>query len=409
MTFLPRIDKSKSIVIVSEFFYPNKTGSSKVLTELAEDLVSYGMEVSVVTSRNIYNEEKRKLLTNDNYKGINISRIWTSNFNKNSSIGRIINYFSFTLSVLFNLLFSKSKEHVLFVSNPPTVPVVGYFINLLKKQEYSYLIHDLYPDIAVAMGVVNKDSVFVKMFNLINDLAFKKVKNVIVLGFDMKEKILNKGVSENRIKIITNWADKTKIKPVKKENSFSKRENLSDKFVILYTGNMGKFHQLEIIVDAAEKLKGNNNIAFVFVGEGYKKDILMELAKEKQLNNVFFYPYQSNEDYEKVLATGDLMITSLEKGVEGTAVPSKTYSYLAAGKPIVGIMSKDSEIGSLIIKNNLGITIDDNNSGELVDFIIKLSNNEHLSTEIKNNVIQLFDQNYQRNIVTKKYYDLFNE
>jgi glycosyltransferase involved in cell wall biosynthesis len=400
-------ETKKRIVIVSEFFYPNKTGSSKVLTELAEDLSSYGMDVEVVTSRKIYNEENQELSKTEDYKGIKINRVWTSKFNKDSSVGRILNYFIFSLSVFFSLLFKGKSDQILFVSNPPTVPVAGYFLNLLKGQKYSYLIHDLYPDIAVAMGIVNKTSFFVKIFDCINSLIFKRVEKVIVLGNDMKKRILDKGVPEETISIITNWADISKIKPVQKINEFSIREGLSEKFVVLYTGNMGKFHQLEVLVDAAELLKEERDIVFVFVGEGFKKGILQGLVKEKHLSNVRFYSYQPDEIYQEVLATGDLLVTSLEKGVEGTAVPSKTYSYLAGGKPILGIMNDSSEIGSMIIKYNLGINMGEGNAKKIAAYILEISQDKNKINEIQNNVKTLFKNQFQRHIVTRKYFDLF--
>lgn len=397
----------KRIVIVSEFFYPNKTGSSKVLTELAEDLDTYGMDVEVVTSRNVYNEEQKTLSKFEVYKGIKVFRVWTSKFNKDSSIGRIINYFIFSLSVFVKLILKKKSDHILFVSNPPTVPVVGYFLNLFRGQKYSYLIHDLYPDIAVAMGVVNKTSFFVKVFDFINKLIFRRVEKIIVLGTDMKQRILDKGVPEGNISIITNWADVSKIKPVTKVNNFSLREGIQEKFVVLYTGNMGKFHQLEILVEAANLLKDQKDIVFVFVGEGYKKAILQDIVKEKGLSNVLFYSYQPDELYQEVLGAGDILVTSLEKGVEGTAVPSKTYSYLAAGKPILGIMNENSEIGLMISKYNLGINISDGNGKKIADYILGLSQDCNKIREIQSNVKEIFKNHFQRNIVTRKYFDLF--
>lgn len=156
------------VVLVSEFFYPYKTSTQKILTELAEDFVEYGLEVDVLTTKNAYREEKQDLRKYEIYRGINIKRVFSTEGNRDSKIGRLLNYITFTTSVFFNLLFKKNYDKILFVSNPPLVPFIGYLIKKLRGKNYIYLVHDIYPDVAEKLGVIKKGSIISKVMNYMN-------------------------------------------------------------------------------------------------------------------------------------------------------------------------------------------------------------------------------------------------
>ena len=195
------------LVLVSEFFYPYKTSTQKILTELAEDFVEYGLEVDVLTTKNAYREEKQELKKYEVYKGINIKRIFSTEGNRDSKVGRLLNYITFTSSVFFNLLFKKDYDKILFVSNPPLVPYIGYLIKKIRKKDYVYLVHDIYPDVAEKLGVIQNGSFISKVMNYMNNKIYKNAQKIIALGKDMKQVIVNKGISPDKIEIVTNWAD----------------------------------------------------------------------------------------------------------------------------------------------------------------------------------------------------------
>lgn len=391
------------VLILSEFFYPDKSSTPKVLTELAEDLVAYGLEVEVITSKTSYKGENSNLKTREVYKDIVINRVNSTELNRNSYIGRIVNYITFLISTFIKVIIKKDYDCILMVSNPPVLPLIGYIVNKFKKKPYVYLLHDVYPDIAVKVGAIKENGLVFKVMEYINKKIFNSASKVIVLGKDMKKNLLDKKVDENKIEIITNWADKEKIYKENKKNDFSVQECISETFNIVYTGNIGRFHDVETILETANKLKDNSKISFIFVGDGYKKQNIENYKKENSLNNIKLMGYKYGETYNQLLNASDIFITTLDKGIEGLGVPSKTYSYMAAGKPIIAIMNSSSEIGSLVEEKELGIRINSGESDKIVEFISKISNDENLYSNIVKNVCDTFNTNYERKIVTKKF------
>ncbi|MBC6003815.1 MAG: glycosyltransferase family 4 protein [Paeniclostridium sordellii] len=394
------------LLILSEYFYPDKSSTPKVLTELAEDIVKNGIDVDVITSDCSYRGQNSDLKSEEVYEGINIKRVYSSKFNRNKALGRITNYLTFLVSAFINTILKKDYDYILLVSNPPILPLIGYLVNKIRKKPYIYLLHDIYPDMAVKVGAIKDDGLICKVMTAINKKIYNNAHKVIVLGKDMKQNLLNKKVPEDKIEIITNWADKEKIYKISKVNEFSIKNNIDDTFNIIYTGNIGRFHDIETILKAAYELKKVRNIKFIFVGDGYKKKDIEAYVEKFRLENIKIFDYQYGETYNQLLNSADLFITTLDKGIEGLGVPSKTYSYLAAGKPIIAIMNKDSEIGSLVEGNKLGIRVDSGEVIRITNFILSMNRELNLYKDIQNNVEDIFNNNYERNIVTVKFVNI---
>ncbi|WP_195964493.1 glycosyltransferase family 4 protein [Clostridium cuniculi] len=393
------------LVLVSEFFYPYKTSTQKILTELAEDFVEYGLEVDVLTTKNAYREEKQKLKKYEIYKGINIKRIFSTEGNRDSKIGRFLSYITFTSSVFFNLLFKKDYDKILFVSNPPLVPYVGYLIKKIRKKDYVYLVHDIYPDVAEKIGVIKKGSIVSKVMNYMNGKIYKNAEKIIALGKDMKQVIINKGITPDKIEIVTNWADSKVNFEKEVSRDVYEKYNLLDKFNILYTGNISRVHAIDTIIDVARKLRDNKEIQFTFVGDGNRKEYIAKLKEKEGLDNIQLGNYMFGEEYNNLLNCSDLFISTLQEGIEGLGVPSKTYTYMSVAKPLIAIMSKESEIGSMVSQFNLGKQFDGNQVNEIAEFILELKNDKELYSNICDNVRSKFINECERKKVTKKFYN----
>lgn len=394
------------LVLVSEFFYPYKTSTQKILTELAEDFVEYGLEVDVLTTKNAYREEKQELERYEVYKGINIKRIFSIEGNRDSKIGRFINYITFTSSVFLNLLFKKDYDKILFVSNPPLVPYIGYIIKKLRRKDYVYLVHDIYPDVAENLGAIQKGSFISKIMNYMNSKIYINAEKIIALGKDMKQVIANKGIDENKIKIVTNWADSTVNYEKQVDDEFYKKHNLNGKFNILYTGNISRVHAIDTILDVARMLKDNKEIQFTFIGDGNRKEYIASLKEKEGLTNIQLGNYMFGEEYNNLLNCADLFISTLQEGIEGLGVPSKTYTYMSVGKPLIAIMNKNSEIGSMVSEKNLGKQFDGTQVNEIANFILEVKNDKLWYSFICDNVRNEFINHYERKKVTRKFYNI---
>ncbi|MDH5092766.1 glycosyltransferase [Clostridium perfringens] len=396
------------VVLVSEFFYPYKTSTQKILTELAEDFVEYGLEVDVLTTKNAYREEKQDLRKYEIYRGINIKRVFSTEGNRDSKIGRLLNYITFTTSVFFNLLFKKNYDKILFVSNPPLVPFIGYLIKKLRGKNYIYLVHDIYPDVAEKLGVIKKGSIISKVMNYMNKKIYTNAERIIALGKDMKSVIVDKGVDEEKIEIVTNWADSRVNYEKEVDKNFYKKYRLENKFNILYTGNISKVHAIDTIVEVAKILKNEEDIMFTFVGDGNRKQDLIKLKEKEDLRNIQLENYMFGEEYNNLLNCANLFITTLQQGIEGLGVPSKTYTYMSVAKPLIAIMSENSEIGSMVNQYNLGKQFNNKEYHKIAEFILELKNSNELYNEISKNVRNKFLNEYERKKVTNKFYKVIN-
>lgn len=396
------------VVLVSEFFYPYKTSTQKILTELAEDFVEYGLEVDVLTTKNAYREEKQDLRKCEIYRGINIKRVFSTEGNRDSKIGRLLNYITFTTSVFFNLLFKKNYDKILFVSNPPLVPFIGYLIKKLRGKNYIYLVHDIYPDVAEKLGVIKKGSIISKVMNYMNKKIYTNAERIIALGKDMKSVIVDKGVDEEKIEIVTNWADSRVNYEKEVDKNFYKKYRLENKFNILYTGNISKVHAIDTIVEVAKILKNEEDIMFTFVGDGNRKQDLIKLKEMEDLRNIQLENYMFGEEYNNLLNCANLFITTLQQGIEGLGVPSKTYTYMSVAKPLIAIMSENSEIGSMVNQYNLGKQFNNKEYHKIAEFILELKNSNELYNEISKNVRNKFLNEYERKKVTNKFYKVIN-
>ena len=395
----------KKVLILSEFFYPDKSSTPKVLTELAEDLVINGLEIEVICSNHSY-KGNSKLNKSETFNGIKINRISSSNLNRNSKIGRIINYVTFTFILFIKLLFSKDYDSILVVSNPPLIPFIAYLNKLIKKKPYYYLVHDVYPDIAVEVGAIKKNSFSYNFMEKINQIAFKNTEKLIVLGKDMKDIFLKKGLKEEKIKIITNWSKKYELTTNKIDNKFYREREMDDTFNIVYTGNIGRFHDVETIIEIAKVAQTElPKVRFLFVGDGFKR-MEIEKAIKNGVNNIVISDYQYDSYYLNVLAGADLFISTLSPRIKGLGVPSKTYSYLAAGKPIIAIMEKGTEIGDLVEEKGLGIRADSMEIDKVIAFIKQISSDEITLNRIEEKVRRTFAEKYERQKVTNDFYHL---
>lgn len=392
------------IVLISEFFYPYKTSTQKILTELSEDLVESGLEVDVITTKNAYREEKVKLKRYEEYKGIKINRIFSIDGNRDSKLFRLLGYITFTVGVFKNLLFKKDYDKILFVSNPPLIPFIGYLMKRIKRKPYVYLVHDVYPEVAITLNVIKETSIISKLMNFINKKIYLNAEKVIVLGKDMKELIMTKNIPEEKVKIITNWADSNVNYPKIVDEEFVTKHKLKNKFNVMYTGNISKVHDIDTILDVVRILKNNKEILFTFIGNGNQREHIEKIKKEEKLDNIQIKDYMFGEEYNNILNCADLFITTLQQGMKGLGVPSKTYTYMSIHKPLIAIMENDTEIGQMVNKNKLGKCFNSGESIAISNFIILLKNNDWLYNEYSSNVKKVFNDNYERKVVTKNFY-----
>jgi len=310
--------------------------------------------------------------------------IKSKRYNKKNNFSRII---SWTISFIHSLLliwFRFPKAELFLVSNPP----FNIFLPLFCKNNYSVLIFDIYPDILIGQKILQRKSFFVKLWSYVNRKVMNKAQHIFTISEGMKY-ILSQYVDNEKIEVNDIWVHGDFFRPIEKSiNPFLLSMNIDDKFVVQYSGNMGITHDIEIIVDVAEKMKERSDILFLFVGEGEKKRLIEEKIGILGLNNCLVLPLQTGDILPYAMGAADIGIISLDSNSASLSLPSKTFSYLAIGAVLLCIAPNGSQLGNMVKKNLLGESFEKTQINEIGEYIISLADNKEKTGTIKNNALR---------------------
>ncbi len=352
-----KIEKEKrTLWVVSELYYPEETSTGYYLTRIAEGLAN-DFDVKVLCGQPNYSARGTRAPKSEVHKNVEIFRAYGTTLDKNIILFRLINMLTFSISIFFKAIFHfKKGNQVLVVTNPPSVPFIVAFASLFRGANYVLLIHDNYPEILVAAGKTKQSSLIVRILRFCNRWLYKYASKIIVVGRDMKQLVGEKvrGL-DITIETIPNWAELEQVEPASRiENKMLEELSLTDKFVFLYAGNMGYPNDLESIVWCAEKLKDDKTFQFIFLGAGVKKSWLVKEVKEKNLKNITILAPRPRSEQNIFLNACDVALVSLVKKMWGVSMPSRTYNILAAGKPILALTEKDSELAQVVEEDSVG-------------------------------------------------------
>jgi glycosyltransferase involved in cell wall biosynthesis len=266
---------------------------------------------------------------------------------------------------------------VLFYSNPPMLPWLGPLIRL-RGQRYAVIVFDIYPDVLVGLKKLRASSLIVRMWTWLNRIAYSRAEVVMTLGPCMASRLSDQfdpaSTRAGRIEVIYPWADTSVITPLPKEqNWFAGRHEQVGRLTVLYSGNMGWGHDIETMLGTARRLREVDEIHFLFVGGGPKWSVVEAAVRESQLGNVTLLPWQPEEVLPYSLATGDVALVSLEPGMEGLAIPSKAFSALAAGMPLVAIGTRADDLARIIERFRCGWVVPRGGVDELSEILLMLN------------------------------------
>ncbi|WP_334955369.1 glycosyltransferase family 4 protein [Nostoc sp.] len=338
------------------------------MTDLAKGFCNLDYIVNIFTSTQL-NKTTPKLLNK-----INIHRAFSLIKSSNSIFSKISSSLFFLLGAFTYIIrHQPAKTPLLIASNPPYAGILGICFKLLKGGEYYFLLQDIFPESAAISGIIQSHSILFKILDKLIYLTCKYAKNTIVLSSSMQDYLVQKYPDiKSKITIIENWAIEDIPTCNKQDNKFAQKYNLTQIFTILYSGNLGRLHDIETITEAAKILK-DTPIQFVFIGEGVKTKIVQEAIQTYQLKNIFLLPYQPRELLPLSLTACDISLVSLIPGAESIVAPSKLYGMLAAGRGIIAVSTPNSYIDKLLTASGCGINTPPNNSQYLAKLISDLA------------------------------------
>ncbi|MBD3183900.1 glycosyltransferase [Candidatus Poribacteria bacterium] len=397
------------ILFINQYFYPDRAATAQLLTELCLSL-SDNHNISVLCGAPSYNPvEQYKVewpFKQENYNGVNVFRVSSTGFSRVNMVGRSLNYISYMTNATISSIFVGKPDVLVAMTDPPIAGLIGSFMKKRLKIPMVLIVNDLHPDIGVALGKLRSSLVINSMDKAVKHIL-KSADHVVAIGHSMQKRILAKGISNDKISIIPNWADVEAIKPQAKINKFSIKHGLVDHFVVMYSGNIGLGQNLSRVIEAADILKQQKYIRFIFIGDGAAKSKLKNMVRKKELTNVTFLSYMPKEMLQYSFSAGDLHLVPLERRLQGFIVPSKVYGIMAAGRPFLGLVDEDSEVAEIVREFNCGFILDPDNPELLANTIKKLSKDPHQLDEIGRRGREAVVQCYNRELTCERYQKLF--
>jgi colanic acid biosynthesis glycosyl transferase WcaI len=363
------------IVFLNRFFYPDHSATSQMLTDLAFYLAGTGHKVAVITSRQRYDDPAADLPARETVRGVEVHRVRTPRFGRGHLAGRLLDYLGFYAAASVRLrLLAGPGDIVVAKTDPPLISIPAAWVARRRRAILVNWLQDLFPEVATALGVRGLGGAAGRLLQHARNWSLRQAVLNVAIGELMRERLLAQGVPAERVTVIPNWADGQAITPVRHDdNPLRARWGLEGKFVVGYSGNLGRAHEFETILGAAERLKDDPRIVFLFIGGGAQAESVHSAAATRGLTNVMFQPYQPREMLRYSLGAADVHLVVLRPELEGLIVPSKTYGCLAAGRPILYIGDRNGEIGRLVDRERLGSCCPLGDGDALADAISELA------------------------------------
>jgi hypothetical protein len=396
-------------IFVNRYFFPDHSATSQLLSDLAFDLASRGQDIHVITGGQLYTDPQASLLSEEVISGVKVFRVRTSRFGRARLWGRMLDYVTFYLGATWRLLRSiQPGDVVVAKTDPPMMSVCAAWAARIKNGVLVNWVQDLFPEVATSLDVYGVRFA-APMLKRLRNKSLQQGRSNVVLGARMAQRLRDEGVPSDRITVIENWADGEVIQPVpKKDNPLLCEWRLEGKFVLGYSGNMGHVHEFKTMIDAAERLKGEPEIAFVLIGDGIARQWLEAETAERGLTNVQFRPYQPTNRLRWSLSVPDVHFVSLRPTLEGMIVPSKFYGIAAAGRPVIHVGDPDGEIARIVEREQCGWNFCIGEVGPLARCILGLSQRRHEAEEAGFRARRAFDRQYARAHALKNWRSLLD-
>lgn len=415
-----RVEK-KRLLIYAHYYIPDTASTGQILHELAEGMLDK-FDITVICVVPSYLgtvEEKYKTQKyyKENINGVKVLRIRVPEFsktNKKSRVKNIVSYFWGAMRATFRV---GKMDYVLSISQPPILGgLLGVWGKWIKHAKYIYNIQDFNPEQVMAVGYT-KNKLITSAMMCFDKFSCRQSDLIITVGRDLVETVENrfKGKKVPKTVMINNWIDESEIYPLPEDHpkvlAFKKQYGLDGKFVIMYSGNIGLYYDLENLIQVIKrfgpdtKTQDGKEVVFAFVGAGSVLDTLKNYTKKHDMHNVVFIPYQNKTDLIYSLNAGDVHLCVNAKGIKGVSCPSKAYGIMAAGKPILGVLESNSEVRCLIEDTHGGLCCEPGEYNKVEKnihwFVENAGDSELKAMGIRNR--EKLEKSLTRNVSVRKY------
>jgi putative colanic acid biosynthesis glycosyltransferase WcaI len=400
------------ICFFNRSYWPDQAATGQLLTELAGDLVNrYGHQVTVVAGRPLLAatgavDRARGVVTRERHEGVDIRRANGSRLRPRRFAARATNYLSYFSAATVAGLGVGRQDVVVSLTDPPIVGLAALWTARRAGARFVYLCEDIFPEVTVLLEDFKSATVNAGL-DRINRYLFRHADAIVALGDRMRRRLVEeKHADPARVHVIHNWADCDAILPGPKDNAFARAHGLVDRFVVMHSGNVGLSQNLDVLIEAADRLRSKERLTIAIVGDGSKRPALEAMVASRGLANVRFFPYQPKALLHDSFAAADTFVVSLKSGIEGYIVPSKVYGILAAGRPYIAATDPSAEPAAIVREAGCGLVAAPGDAAALADAIAAMHDDPLATLEMGVRARRVARQ-FDRTVAVELYHALF--
>jgi len=344
-----------NVLILNQAFHPDVVSTAQHASDLALSLAQAGHEVTIICNSRGYDDPKVRFPKQETWNGVRIIRVRSTGFGKRAKWRRAADFGTFMAACILRFWSLPRFDVVIAMTSPPLISFIASLAVPRKTRSFIFWSMDLNPDEAIAAGWLRETSPIARLLSYMLLYSLKRADRIIALDRFMKERIAKKGIDAAKILVVPPWShdDYVRFDCVGRDE-FRAEHQLSDKFVVMYSGNHSPCHPLETLLQAAERLSHRDDLVFCFIGGGSEFQTVQDRAKKRAMQNVLILPYQPLERLSRSMSAADLQVVVMGVPYVGIVHPCKIYNILAAERPVLYIGPSESHITDILSQNSVG-------------------------------------------------------
>jgi colanic acid biosynthesis glycosyl transferase WcaI len=391
------------IIVLNQYYWPGVEATAHLLSELCEALAD-DFDITVITGRLRIHPD---LPHEEVHNGVRIIRVQSTAYDRAFLLRRGLNYVTYLGAALHAGLASPRADIVLCGTDPPVAGDLGLIVAFRHRAQLVVISEDVFPEIAVALSRLQNPAV-VGVLRMLVNAYLRRADRVVAIGETMRARLIEKGARPERVRVIPNWTDVSSVRPGPRRNEWSSTHELDSAFVVMHSGNVGHAQDLDTLIRATTLLRNLDRLRVVIIGTGARHAELVELAGTLEADRVHFLDYQPREMLPQTLATADVHVVGLARGLAGYIVPSRLYGILAAGRPVIAAAEEVSETAQLVREVDCGVVVPPGDSLRLAETIRAFYSGDHDLEAMGRRAREYAEAQADRTIAVERYRDLLS-
>jgi glycosyltransferase involved in cell wall biosynthesis len=392
------------LLVLNQYYWPGIEATAQLLTELCEALAQ-DVDVTVITGvLHGHEEEPRRLVHN----GVEIVRVPSTSFERSKLLARASNYVTYLTNSLLRGLRRPRPDVVLCMTDPPIVADVALLVAKRYRVPLVVISQDVFPEIAVQLKRL-ENPVAMRLLRSLVSLYLRRADRIVAIGDTMRRRLEEKGAPPERVRVIPNWIDTSRLEPHERENWWAEKRGVQDKFVVMHSGNVGHAQDLDSLVRSATFLRDLDDLAIMIIGTGARHAELVALAELLEVDQVTFLYYQARDVLSQSLSAADVHVVGLAQGLAGYVVPSRLYGILAVARPVIVAADAESETAQVVERVGCGIVIPPGRPELLARAIRDAHDGRYDLSEMGRRGREWVTSEADRTVALRRYRDLLGE